>query len=102
MNKKLKEALERAENEVGGVYRCGSGPNGWGYNTWSPEHRLWYTPCIGHEYITARQNRAQAIAERAFEHATGEAPRILYDSDYWTGRASERLVAMLRKEGREP
>ncbi len=61
----ITKALQQADDVVSDVYRCGSGPNGWGFQTWSERHRAWWLPGHGTSYSGAQSARVEALAEAA-------------------------------------
>lgn len=61
----IREALKAATERHGSVRRIGSGPNGWGYTTWSERHRAWWEPGQTESYAQAVRFRAASIAVSA-------------------------------------
>jgi len=59
------KAIKIAQSEVSGLYRCASGPQAWGFKTWSKQHQAWWLPRSGHAYIDAARYRRAEIVERA-------------------------------------
>lgn len=57
-------AINIARQQVSSVYKCGSSPGGWGFNTWNEQRQAWWLP-HGSEYSQAIQHRRAAIVEIA-------------------------------------
>lgn len=85
-------ALHQASLHFGQVSKFLPQPNGWGYTTWSEDHRAWWSPQIGCSYNAAVSRRAWDIAAEAARItlvATDADDETLFDVEAWAEQLAD-------------